>query len=79
MHLVPASEAVIGQIRKPGKVQALLDEFHSSDEKAVQVILTDRQYKSLAHAQHSFYCAIKKSGYRMISRTHNGNLYLLKL
>lgn len=80
MHIVNVNENELRWVRHArGKLQAVLDQFHTMDSNVVQVVLSENEYSSLTQAQHSFYCAIKKSQYRMIARTANGNLYLLKV
>lgn len=72
-------EAIVNKLFRPGKVQSVVEEFHASDSKVVRVLLGEGEYSTLSSAQASYRNAIKRLGYSMLSRTYNGNLYLIKV
>lgn len=79
MKLQPVGDEIVNKLYKPGKIQAVLDEFMRSDAHAVRVLLNDGEYKNMNSAQSSYTVSIKRMGYPIIARTYKGCLYLVKV
>lgn len=79
MKLQPVGDEIVNKLYKPGKIQAILDEFMRSDANAVKVLLGDGEYKNISSAQSSYHISIRRMGYPIIARTYKGDLYLVKL
>lgn len=64
---------------KPGKLQAVLDEFMHTNALAVKINLHPNEYKNKASAQSSYRSAIRRSKYPIVARNIKRSLYLIKL
>lgn len=79
MKIEAASKETVNRLFRPGRVQAIVDEFQRSEQTAVHVILSHGEYSSIGSAQSSFTATIRRLGYSIIARTFKGELYLLKV
>ena len=67
------------KLNRPTKLQAVLDEFMASGEKAARCVFNKGEYANPSSAQKSYKVAISRLKYPIIARTVNGVLYLIKI
>lgn len=79
MKLEPINPVTSNRLFRATKLQKVLEEFMSSDQAAVHLILEPGEYKSVKSASASFHCAIKRMKFPIAVRTMGGELYLIKL
>lgn len=78
MIMEPASRDLMERIARPGKVQALVLDFVESEYSIAKITFSKNEYKTAAHAQSSFSQCIRRLRVRVIARTYNGELYLIR-
>lgn len=79
MRIEKVSPAVVNQLFRPTKIQAILEEFMSSEEIAVRCILDEGEYRNIKSAHSSYSTAIRRLKYPIRVRVLNGDIYLIKV
>ena len=79
MKLERVDREEINKLFRHTKIQRILSDFHNMDCNAVRCVFSNDEYSTPQVAQQTYSKAIKHLGYRMVARTINGELYLIKL
>lgn len=74
-------QSIINKLYRPGKVQAQILDFHTSDDRIRRLIFEEGEYTCVKSAQTSFINAIKALNLKgsICARVLIGELYLIKL
>lgn len=78
MRLEKVDSSTANKLFRQSKLQAILDEFNSSEEKAMRCVLSEGEYVSISSAQSSYTRAIQRLKYPIRARVMGGDLYLIK-
>lgn len=80
---VENQEAVIreycrGKNAMRGKLKSMIARFFASEDKVMELVIDNGEYKNLLSLQKSVLAAAKKSGYDIRTFTKDGHLYIIK-